>query len=1409
MFEAPAADLHGMLPEFEPVSVSLRGERWSLLLSRELLPAACTEDGGVRPRLVAALEAELTGARDASRWRATLDSGDALWGAVFERSFGRVRLGSPSFAVERATARLVETLPFAQQRQEGDRIIAWTAHGDAWRMIPADAAPLEIEASIARNGLFDLLATEGPSAESLRRVWAQARTLAEAVAVEIPRYKPGLLERLSQWGLGLQADHPVLRVHALRLIAALPSLDHDRRGREVDRLVAEMLRRTKADHQRAVAAGSNLALPPWIANGLAVASALVAVLPAALVAWLTRASVRKVAGIFIAGENVARAEPALRSLQTSGRSATLDQLGELVITEAEADHYRNAVLQLIEGAAALHRGERNAAGLPLAHVSVKSSALTAHYDGDDVEGAADRVVPRLGAILRRARDLGVFVNIDAEHESVRNLTLTMLERSLASDPGLWSHPDVGIVVQAYLRDAPEHLDAVIALARRRGVRMPIRLVKGAYWDAETTEADANHHDAPQWLDKRETDLCFQALVLRCLEHGDELQLALGSHNLRDHCFARAAHAELFPDAPPIEHQCLHATYEGLSTAMAAAGWPVRNYIPVGSLLMGMAYLVRRVMENSSQVGVLTMARRAMDLGSAMASPAQSLLAKDGQAGAAAGRASVVRRPLLLDEDDDLRFRPVSPARLHHGSHRDALDEAIAAVRARLPLTGPSATAGHGALLRSVSPDAPGVEVGSLPTATGADVADVVARASEAAIAWAALPVAARALHLLRAGEWLRARRAPLAALVCLEAGKARREALADIDEAIDFCRFYALEAVRRPLPGEARGVIAVVAPWNFPVAIPCGMTVAALAAGNAALLKGAEQTPLCADIVVQALRAAGVPPDLVAHLAGDGPTTGAALVGDARVDGVVFTGSVAVGSRLYAQMAGRRTRDGRGERMAITEMGGKNAGIVTANADLDEAIAGCLRAAFGHSGQKCSALSRILIDARVADAFAERFAAAAASLQVGRATAPGTQINPMVSAEDLQRLQTTAAAVCAEAEARGGRVLLRPESVATSDALASTDGALLIGPTVVMLPATVALEAESWAAREIFGPIVHCIAYQTLEEALALQGGLDYALTAGIYAQSEDDIDAAIAGTRAGNVYVNRPITGARVGIEPFGGFALSGTGPKAGGIDYLAAFRCSAGTASTEDSSAGAAAPPPSPPTALAPPVVPAALVAAARAGRGRAPRCADQVLGADLATWSKIGEVPMLREHAGPVVDEAKRQLTQRRATHAIPGQRTEDHTRRGRGLMLVISHGPAPSPAALQAAAAALAVGNQVWVVGASAAQWQALADRGLQMAIDSDADVTHWYAAITLPLVATVFLDGADAPGWAAWLEAALAARPVAGCLPLILRPSAPVTAKEAVGQQLLVTTIAVNTLRHGAPLVLDLPDVDTE
>lgn len=1144
------------LAEIMPLTAQLSGQGWGLLLSADLMPAAVDGAGGLRPRLQDALEAELASAPGRMRWRVSFDSGDAAWCAVIERGLRRIRLGSPGFHHERAVAALIERLPFARQREEGDRIAAWTEHAATWSAVDVDSAPTDIEAAFARCGLDDLIAPGPQLGSILSRIETRAGSLAQELLPVLRSHRAPVLERISQWGLGLQADYPLLRVHALRLIAALPALDHDRGGRLVAAQVSEMVLRTLEDDDRARRVAPAMALPSWLTLALRLGRTAIRLLPARLLAMMTRMTVQRVAGVFIAGEDAKSAAPSLRRLAESGCDATLDRLGEAVVTEAEADGYRDAVLDLIGGASAMYGTKRNAADLPLGHVSIKVSALTARFDADDPEGSWRRVHARLQAILRRAREASVFVNIDAEHEAVRDLTIDVLSRTLRADPELRDFADIGVVLQAYLRDSAQHLDSILALCRARSVHLGIRLVKGAYWDAETIEAEAHHERPAQWLNKAETDLCFQALTLRILRHPEQVRLAVGSHNLRDHAFARAAREVLAPEAPPVEHQCLFATYTSLAVAMARAGWPVRIYVPVGSMLTGMAYLVRRVMENSSQVGVLTMARQPVELDRLLESPAQALERQR--------RSGAWTRPIQLQgREDALAFLACAPARLHRPPTRAALDEALRAMRSRIAagiaalpwLDGtPSAPAARGPALTSRSPEDAALCVGSLTTATAADVNEAVMAARGASAAFADRGVVLRALSLMRGGERLRARRAELAALVIFEAGKARAEALADIDEAIDFCQFYAREALRLQVVSRGasepspRGAIAVVAPWNFPIAIPCGL-VAALATGNVVLLKSAEQTPLCAEALVRQLHGAGVPTDALYHLPGDGPTTGAALVAHEGVDGVVFTGSAAVGGRLFAQTAGRPARSGIGCRLAITEMGGKNAVFVAASADLDEAIIGCLRAAFGHAGQKCSALSRILVAQPIFERFAARFAAAAADLPIGAASAPGTAINPVISAEERARLLRTAGEAIAEAEATGGRVLL-------DGRLAIEGPGHLVAPTIVTLPAEAAMgEALSWSQREVFGPIVHCIPVADMTEAKRVIAASPYALTGGLFTQRGDDIDSACHQPQAGNFYVNRAITGARVGVEPFGGFGCSGTGPKAGGDRYVAAF--------------------------------------------------------------------------------------------------------------------------------------------------------------------------------------------------------------------------------------------------------------
>jgi len=1378
--------MHALLELFS-VSVNVADKAWRIVVPESLREAVVDHDGALLATVADALERELT-VIGRGPYRTGIDAASVLFGLVVDPNQGLLRLGSPTFASERFLA-AITGVP-----------ADFAAFGQAWVAADPHAAPFDIDqvAGLAvTSGLID-----NGVLRHLDAIETRTRQLAIEVAAKMSDYRAPILESLSQVGLGLQADYAVLRVHALRFVALLPSLDHDHEGIEVQRLLAEMLRRVADDSDRAARAGKSGELGPlpgWMQTACRAGAAAVPHIPAAWVAGLTRTVVKRLAGIFIAGETIDQARDALDALASTGRSATLDQLGELVISETEADSYLDRVLELVNGSAARHGGARNDANVPLGHVSVKVSALCAHFDPDDVEGTWRHVGSRLLAIFGAAHDGGVFIQLDAEHYAVRNLTFEMMKRALRADERLWQWPDIGIVVQAYLVDSHEHLADVLAFCRERGVVMPIRLVKGAYWDEETTGADAHGFDAPQFMNKCETDICFRRLSVAILQAGKVAQLCIGSHNLRDHCFARAVREIAYPDAPDVEHQALHRTYEALSTGMARAGWAVRNYIPVGSLLVGMAYLVRRVMENSSQVGVLTMARKGIDLTTTLTTPRRVL-----------GQLAVNREAARRETSscpDPLEFVNVAPARLYRPGHRDAFDTALETFAAKsLPFAPKSWCSGEDLPVTSPST---GREIGRIASAAPSDVDRAVSSAAAALPAWAETDVGKRAGHLCLAAELMRVRRLEYAALVAFEAGKARAEALGDVDEAIDFLQFYGREALRRERSqGDAsrqwhpRGVVAVVAPWNFPLAIPAGMATAALVAGNTVILKSAEQTPLIAQALTDLLHESGVPADAFIHLPGGGPEVGAPLVRHPRAAGCVFTGSKAVGTMIHRQLATQPGAvDADDGRLVITEMGGKNAVVVTANADLDEAVSGCLYAAFGHAGQKCSAASRVLVDERVADIFASRFAGAIANLEVGDAIAHGTYVNAVISAEDADRLRKSAQDAAQECGRVGGRVL------ADRTAEFIDQPGNLVGPAAFLLPASAAQQPESVAQRELFGPIVHVIPYTSLDEAVALFNGTEYALTGGIYAQSGDDVDWLVARLACGNLYVNRPNTAARVAIEPFGGFRMSGTGPKAGGRHYLDAFYRPAfptgpvtvpapveggGEAQAHITvRASARAPNPS-----AGRLAVARLVAAADALRGSLDHRAFEVLqdcGADLLKRAPVFAAELV-------------------ATRSIPGQETDNHHDFARGPVVALVAADAVRPHALAHVLAALACGNAARVIAVSDAigPWSALGTAATHAGISPDLfeliEVTTHEAAVSaihsFP-AATVVCDGA-VHRWHEVIEAAGGPRSSANLWAIYDEPRGPATddIDGLLRCHSVVRTVAVNTMRHGAPLSLD-------
>lgn len=1054
-----------------------------------------------------------------------------------------IYIGTRRLSRELALLKLHEVNPVLIDKDVEKLFFSLKEHIEKISTLSTAHFPSEIEWVTHANDLPEFL-----DKDKWTDVDDEAKIILKDLVKKVGDYRSSFFEKFSDYGLTLTAQYDLLRVHLLKFLALLPSLDHDKSGQEVKRNLLESLRRL-IDDSKAISMQKKRGtrqLPLYLMIAFSVSLQVATFMPAGILAAVVRFMVKMMAKRFIAGESINTCHETLSELRATKREATLDQLGELVVSAREADEYFEKVLQLIHGLKQhIPKGEKNKAGIYNAHVSIKVSALSHDFRPQAFDATYAKVAPRLRRILQEAHREEVFINVDAEHYHYRDLVLKIYAKVLLETPELKDYSQTGIVVQAYLRDGAKHLQDVIEVAKKRGLRMPIRLVKGAYWDAETIEGEAHQFIPPQFLNKEESDLHFRQLAYLALKNHEHIHLAIGSHNLQDHAFVEAMRTLRFPNAPVIEHQCLHMTYEALSHGLANMGWPTRNYMPIGNLLVGMAYLVRRIMENSSQVGVLSI-MRSHKKASGLISPVDVHLEKKEK-----GKVQLDSFITQLKSD----FAPTRPLKLYVTPERASFEDEIE--KFEKSLIERQDELKNSPDMKVYSSSRPELIVGTIKENTNAEAIKAVEEAEKALSEswWGKQSLTLyRVSVLLKAADLMLLRRNKLSALIMYEAGKTMTEALADVDEAIDFINFYARQEIALQLSNQKytnRGVITVIAPWNFPLAIPCGMTVAPLIAGNAVVLKPAEQTPLIGIELYNLLIEAGVPKDILYLILGDGEVVGAPLVSHPRTAGIVFTGSKNVGTWIFKHAAkdviNHYYHQIPMQKKVITEMGGKNAIIVTNNCELDETISGILYSAFGHSGQKCSAASRVIVHKEVKDALVNRLVQAIKDLKVGEAMDPETYVNPLITKEDQERVRKIIEEAKDEAIRSNGKILI--------DRSFEKLPGYCVGPALIELPPHQARKKESWAQREIFGPVIHITEYESLIEAVELFNGTEYALTGGVFSQSQDDIDFLLKFMRAGNIYVNRTITGARVGIEPFGGFKMSGTGPKAGGPDYVKEF--------------------------------------------------------------------------------------------------------------------------------------------------------------------------------------------------------------------------------------------------------------
>jgi RHH-type proline utilization regulon transcriptional repressor/proline dehydrogenase/delta 1-pyrroline-5-carboxylate dehydrogenase len=846
------------------------------------------------------------------------------------------------------------------------------------------------------------------------------------------------------------------------------------------------------------------------------------------------AAVRVMGEQFVLGSTIAKA---LKRAAGEGFVCSFDMLGEGARTQADAERYEGAYAKAIKAVGAQAKGPHSKSlGPERGHgVSVKLSALSARYEARQAERVWAELYPRLLRLAEMAAAADINFTLDAEEADRLAISLELLDR-LAREPSLGAWRGLGLAVQAYQKRAPQVVEAVAGIARASGRRLMVRLVKGAYWDSEIKRAQVGGFDGyPVYTTKAATDLSYLACARSLLSAAPHLYGQFATHNAHSLAAIRlmAGQMGLTP-----EFQRLHGMGEALYGAASEryGDFPLRVYAPVGSHEDLLPYLVRRLLENGANTSFV---HALLD----ERVPAAKVAADPIAAVEAAGAGPHPRIPLPRDL--------YGPGRRNSGG----LDLSIAAVRRDLtaaiakldgealeaaPIVGGRAVkAGPGEAARP--PADLSREIGRVWTASAADIDAAFVAARAAQPAWDRKGGEARAKVLRAMADALEGARERLIAICVREAGKTLADAIAEVREAADFCRYYASlaerqfaapETLRGPV-GETnqlslhgRGAFVCISPWNFPLAIFTGQIAAALAAGNAVLAKPAEQTPIIATEAVRLFHAAGVPADLLHLLPGDGGVVGATLTAHPDCDGVAFTGGVDTAQAINRALA---ARDGPIVPL-IAETGGLNPMFVDTTALREQVLDDVVTSAFGSAGQRCSALRMLFVPHDTADLLIEGLVGAMQTLVTGDPADPRTDIGPVIDAEARGALEAHV-----ERLSKAAKILHRRPV---------PEGGHFFAPTLAEIP------DASFLQKEVFGPILHVVRYDAgrLDAAVAPLVKAGYGLTLGVHSRIGAFAEAVQRAAPAGNAYVNRSMIGAVVGVQPFGGEGLSGTGPKAGG---------------------------------------------------------------------------------------------------------------------------------------------------------------------------------------------------------------------------------------------------------------------
>ena len=996
-----------------------------------------------------------------------------------------------------------------------------------------------------RRGEEGGMDTEGQGLNS--RIVATGMELLEGLAGE----KPSVFER-GRWAgriIDWSLRNDDFRTRMLRFVDVFPSLS-------TPELLARHLKEYFGDLDGQL---------PWPMERAMGAAFAAGPLGMALMSKAIRYSIEKLGSQFIVGDTAGKAMKRLAGIRRDGCAFSIDILGEAVVSEEEADAYAaqyGALIRDLEEAqktwSPLASPGKGSSPLdwgysPMVSISLKPSSLYSQMRPQNLQGSVRAVLTRLRPLCEQLIRAGAAMCIDMESYACKDISLEVYKALRGEYP---DYGQLSMAVQAYLRETGNDLAGLLAWSGSVGLPIAVRLVKGAYWDYEVLKARQNGWTIPVYTNKAETDAAFERHARLVLQHHEIAYLACGTHNIRSIAAALELAREMSVPPERYEFQVLYGMAEPVRRLLKSRVGRVRLYCPYGPIVPGMAYLVRRLLENTANQSFLRqmfseqrepwlLLRDPLEAGGA----AERQPGPEGKEKAPSAR---VCRPGGLSDAHPFTNQP--QADFTSGEERRLFGEALAGVRQRLGRTYPLFINGVERSTpdteASVNPADPAEVVGKVCQAGRKEADEAIGAALSAFRQWRDTYPAARAAYLLRAAAHLRSRRHELAAWQVLEIGKQWDQASADVGEAIDFLEYYArqMERLGRPRvlpspPGERnysfyepRGVAVVIAPWNFPLAISCGMVSAAIVTGNCVVYKPSPLTPVIGRHLVDAFKDALLPAGVFNYVPGRTEEIAEYLVDHPDVSTIAFTGSTEVGLRIIEKAASVRRGQSFVKRV-ICEMGGKNAIIIDEDADLDEAVPAVLFSAFGFQGQKCSSCSRVVVVESIYGAFVERLIGAAGSLAVGPAEDPAYSMGPVADEKARSRI-------------------LKYIEIGQSEGKLLYQGTAPAGGNYV--PLTILGEIEPHhrvAQEEIFGPVLVVMKAKTFEEALDAANSTRYALTGGVFSRSPGRLEEARRRFRVGNLYLNRQITGALVGRQPFGGFRLSGLGTKAGGEEYLLHF--------------------------------------------------------------------------------------------------------------------------------------------------------------------------------------------------------------------------------------------------------------